>query len=90
MTTETDQELATRLAAETGRLLMELRDEMFADGRSSWEVMDQGDIVGSNHIARQLAIARPGDAVLDEERRDDEPSDQVRGRPLHDGPRFVR
>jgi hypothetical protein len=40
---ETDIELATRLAIETGIGLVNLREQMFADHMPSWQVMDGGD-----------------------------------------------
>ncbi|MFW2336539.1 inositol monophosphatase family protein [Ilumatobacter sp.] len=68
---ETDAELALRLAIETGRRLVSLRDEMFEAGAGSWEVMDTGDAVGHAYIAEQLRVLRPDDAVLDEEGSED-------------------
>lgn len=71
MTTETDAELATRLAVETGRRLVELRDELFSMGAAYWEVMDSGDALGHRFIADELSRLRPDDPVLDEEGRED-------------------
>jgi 3'(2'), 5'-bisphosphate nucleotidase len=68
---ESDGDLAIRLAVETGRRLVAKRDEMFAAGAGSWEVMDTGDAVGHAFIAEQLRRHRPDDAVLDEEAADD-------------------
>ncbi len=68
---ETDAELALRLAVETGRRLVSLRDEMFTAGAGSWEVMDTGDALGHAFIAEQLRTLRPDDAVLDEEGSED-------------------
>jgi len=44
-TPETDAELATRLAVETGRLLVETRRQLFEEGASTWDVKDVGDEV---------------------------------------------
>jgi 3'(2'), 5'-bisphosphate nucleotidase len=68
---ETDVELATRLATETGRQLVELRDRMFAEGAAQWDIKDAGDAVGQKFLAAQLAEHRPDDAVLSEEGKED-------------------
>jgi 3'(2'), 5'-bisphosphate nucleotidase len=69
--TETDAELARRLAVETGHRLLELRESMWTDGAHAWDVMDHGDATGHHFIAHQLLIHRPDDAVLDEEGLED-------------------
>ncbi|MEZ5295846.1 MAG: inositol monophosphatase family protein [Ilumatobacteraceae bacterium] len=71
MTAETDSELATRLAVEAGRQLVDLRDELFSMGAAYWEVMDSGDALGHRFIADELRRHRPDDPVLDEEGRED-------------------
>jgi 3'(2'), 5'-bisphosphate nucleotidase len=68
---ETDAELARRLAIETGRRLVQLREAMWRDGAHSWDVMDHGDATGHNYIAHELRLHRPNDAVLDEEGLED-------------------
>ncbi len=68
---ETDVELATRLATETGRQLVELRHEMFTSGASQWEIKDAGDALGQHFLSTQLAEHRPDDAVLSEEGKED-------------------
>jgi 3'(2'), 5'-bisphosphate nucleotidase len=68
---ETDAELATRLAVETGHRLLALRTQMFASGAGAWDVMDAGDAVAHRYIADQLRALRPDDAVLDEEGSED-------------------
>jgi len=68
---ETDAELSVRLAVEAGRRLVEVRAEMFADHLSYWDVMDTGDMLSHQYIAKELTEHRPGDAVLDEEGRED-------------------
>ena len=64
---ESDAELATRLAVEAGQLLVTLREQLWQDGARPWDVMDQGDLLSHQFIGRQLRLHRPGDAVLDEE-----------------------
>ncbi len=67
---ETDAELATRLAVEAGQLLIELREQMFADGKPPWQVMDNGDLAAHKYLMQQFAAVRPDDAVLSEEGAD--------------------
>lgn len=69
--TETDAELANRLAVEAGRLLVELREGMWRDGAHAWDVMDHGDAAAHRFIAHELRTHRPDDAVLDEEGKED-------------------
>ncbi|MGA9278103.1 inositol monophosphatase family protein [Ilumatobacter sp.] len=64
---ETDAEFASRLAIQTGRLLVELRAAMFAEGASYWDVKDAGDSIAQEFLARELHTHRPDDAVLSEE-----------------------
>ena len=68
---ESDAELATRLAVETGKLLVEAREQLWEDGAHHWDVMDAGDDIGHRYIAKELARLRPDDAVLDEEGKED-------------------
>jgi len=69
--TETDAELANRLAVEAGRLLVEMREAMWRDDAHAWDVMDHGDAAAHQFIARELRTHRPDDAVLDEEGKED-------------------
>ena len=69
--TETDVNLAIRLAVEAGRHLVELRERMWADGAHSWDVMAGGDAASHRFIGEQLRTHRPDDAVLDEEGAED-------------------
>ncbi|MDY7101703.1 MAG: 3'(2'),5'-bisphosphate nucleotidase CysQ [Actinomycetota bacterium] len=69
--TEDDHQLATRIAAETGRLLVELRNDLVRRGVSRWELEDGGDLAAHDLIVELLAEARPDDAVLSEEGVDD-------------------
>ena len=68
---ETDGQLATRLATETGRLLVGARRELFAQGASTWDVKDAGDELAQAFLAKEFATHRPDDAVLSEEGRED-------------------
>jgi 3'(2'), 5'-bisphosphate nucleotidase len=68
---ESDAALATRLAMQTGRRLVELRRHLATDGAPSWLLMDEGDAAGHAFIAAELASARPDDALLSEEGADD-------------------
>ena len=68
---ETDGQLATRLATQTGHLLVEAREKLFAEGASTWDVKDAGDMIAQHFLAKELATHRPDDAVLSEEGRED-------------------
>lgn len=70
-TSETDAQLASRLAIEAGRRLRALRDELFESGAPYWAVMDEGDALGHHYINKELRRLRPDDAVLDEEGLED-------------------
>ena len=63
--TESDVELAVRLAREAGHLLVTLREAMWRDGAHSWDVMDHGDAAAHEFIGRELRLHRPDDAVLE-------------------------
>jgi len=64
-----DHELAARLAAEAGQLLMEVRAEL-ADAPAE-ERKAQGDKRSHDFLMDELRRARPADAVLSEEGVDD-------------------
>ncbi|GAA3200782.1 3'(2'),5'-bisphosphate nucleotidase CysQ [Actinocorallia longicatena] len=66
---EDDHALAARLATEAGDLLLALRAERgFADGKA---LKDAGDLASHEFLMAALATARPDDAVLSEEGKDD-------------------
>jgi 3'(2'), 5'-bisphosphate nucleotidase len=65
--TDDDHRLAGHLAAETGRLLVELRRRLVGGGITYWDLKDAGDLAAHRWIVDQLADLRPGDAVLSEE-----------------------
>ncbi|MDG1784505.1 MAG: 3'(2'),5'-bisphosphate nucleotidase CysQ, partial [Ilumatobacter sp.] len=56
--TETDAQLATRLAVEAGELLVALRAKMFAAGASIWDVRDAGDAAAQQYLAGELHTHR--------------------------------
>jgi 3'(2'), 5'-bisphosphate nucleotidase len=64
---ETDAEFATRLAVQTGHILMDIREPLFQSGASQWEVKDAGDAAAQEFLAHELLEHRPDDAVLSEE-----------------------
>jgi 3'(2'), 5'-bisphosphate nucleotidase len=68
---EPDTTLAIRLAGQAGAILVDLRDRLFADGASPWDVMDTGDAVAQQFLAHELHEHRPDDAVLSEEGLED-------------------
>lgn len=63
----TDQQLAADLAADAGRLLVELR----TSGPTGRDLGDLGDQRANTLLLERLAAERPGDAVLSEESSDD-------------------
>jgi 3'(2'), 5'-bisphosphate nucleotidase len=71
-TTEGDHELASRLARETGVLLVRLRAEMTAAGADGRTLKDEGDRQAHELLMAELDRARPADAVLSEEGKDDQ------------------
>ncbi|MFM8268186.1 MAG: inositol monophosphatase family protein [Ilumatobacteraceae bacterium] len=68
---ETDVELATRLAVEAGRLLVELRTEAATRRLPPWRLMDAGDAASHRFLVDELHRHRPDDPVLSEEGTDD-------------------
>ena len=64
-----DHELAHDIATSAGRLLLRTREEMA--GATDGEIRDKGDQRAHDHIVSRLVAARPDDAVLSEEGKDD-------------------
>ena len=64
---ESDDALAARLAGEAGRLLVDLRARLVAEGVTGRALGDEGDRRSHELLMAALAAARPGDAVLSEE-----------------------
>lgn len=67
---ENDQQLASRVATEAGAMLVELRDELVAEGIHYWDLKDEGDVAGHRYIMSALTAARPDDVILSEEAAD--------------------
>ena len=67
---ETDQQLASRVATDAGAMLVELRDELVAEGIHYWDLKDEGDVAGHRYIMSALTAARPDDVILSEEAAD--------------------
>jgi 3'(2'), 5'-bisphosphate nucleotidase len=65
----TDAALAADLAADAGKLLLEVRDEIGFG--HPWALGDAGDFHANELLLRRLRAERPGDAVLSEEAHDD-------------------
>jgi 3'(2'), 5'-bisphosphate nucleotidase len=71
-TTATDDQLAAGLAERAGRLLLDIRRGIGEDGDSEVKaVRDEGDRRSNDLLLAALADARPDDAVLSEESKDD-------------------
>ena len=67
---ETDQQLASRIATQAGVMLVELRNELAIEGIHYWDLKDEGDIAGHRYIMDALTQARPDDVILSEEAAD--------------------
>lgn len=67
---ETDQQIASRVATEAGAMLVDLRDELVAEGIHYWDLKDEGDVAGHRYIMSALTAARPDDVILSEEAAD--------------------
>lgn len=65
----TDAALAADLAADAGKLLLAVREELGFD--HPWALGDAGDAEANSLLLRRLRAERPGDAVLSEEAEDD-------------------
>ncbi|MDE0495361.1 MAG: 3'(2'),5'-bisphosphate nucleotidase CysQ [Acidimicrobiaceae bacterium] len=66
-----DHRLAADLARRAGELLVKLRARLVAQGAPAAVVRAEGDRQAHDLLARELAEARPADAVLSEEGADD-------------------
>lgn len=75
-----DHELARTLAEEAGRLLLDLRERLAAEGATAAELKAEGDRQANDLILGRLADLRPGDAVLSEEGRGAEGPEGSSGR----------
>jgi 3'(2'), 5'-bisphosphate nucleotidase len=76
-----DAELAAGLVEAAGRLLLQVRADFGpvdgADRARIKQLKDTGDAAGQEFLARELAAARPGDAVLSEEAKDSHDRDDA-------------
>lgn len=68
---ETDHELAGRIAHEAGRMLVTLRLDLLRQGYHYWDLKDEGDVAGHRFIHDAITAARPEDVILSEEAADD-------------------
>jgi 3'(2'), 5'-bisphosphate nucleotidase len=66
-----DHALASRIAAEAGELLVDLRARLTAQGATAGRLKTEGDRAAHDHIMAALGADAPVDAVLSEEGRDD-------------------
>ncbi len=67
-----DHRLASKLAVDAGTHLRQLREtETRSLDWTPWELGDHGDMAAHHYLMDRLAEARPDDAVLSEEGRDD-------------------
>lgn len=62
-----DHRLAARLAADSGRLLLEVR----RGSGDPDDIRKAGDRLSHEYLSAEIARARPGDAILSEEGKDD-------------------
>jgi 3'(2'), 5'-bisphosphate nucleotidase len=51
-------------------MLVELRDDLVAEGIHYWDLKDEGDVAGHRYIMSALTAARPDDVILSEEAAD--------------------
>lgn len=68
---ESDHQLAVRIADDAGRMLVELRADLLSRGIHYWDLKDEGDVAGHRFIAAAIKAARPDDVILSEEAADD-------------------
>ena len=69
--TESDQRLASRIASETGSMLVALRNDLVRSSVSYWDLKDEGDWAAHRFIVEALKSSRPEDVILSEEAADD-------------------
>jgi 3'(2'), 5'-bisphosphate nucleotidase len=71
VTSLTDAELAAAVAEEAGALLRSIRVSLTALGENEKAIGKAGDVQSNELILERLRAARPDDAILSEESRDD-------------------
>jgi len=69
--TQSDHQLASDLAGEVGRVLIELRQRLTDEGVAGRDLKDAGDQAAHDYIMESLTRQRPADAILSEEGADD-------------------
>jgi 3'(2'), 5'-bisphosphate nucleotidase len=69
--TDDDHRLAALLAEEAGSALVDLRARLVSQGAPARQLKDEGDRGSNAILLARLADARPDDAVLSEEAKDD-------------------
>lgn len=68
---ESDQQIASRIARETGNMLVALRNNLANEAVSYWDLKDEGDWAAHRFIIESLRASRPDDVILSEEAADD-------------------
>ena len=66
-----DHAISARIATDTGKLLLDIRERLFAQWADSWTVKDTGDLEAHRFIMNALREHFPDDGILSEEGRDD-------------------
>ena len=66
-----DHAISARIATDTGKLLLDIRERLFAQGADSWTVKDTGDLEAHRFIMSALREHFPDDGILSEEGSDD-------------------
>ena len=66
-----DHAISARIATDTGKLLLDIRERLFAQGADSWTVKDTGDLEAHRFIMSALREHFPDAGIMSEERRDD-------------------
>jgi 3'(2'), 5'-bisphosphate nucleotidase len=69
--TQDDHQLAADLAEEAGHLLVKLRNRLAAEDTPPAVLKAEGDRQAHEFLMERLLAARPGDAILSEEGKDD-------------------
>jgi 3'(2'), 5'-bisphosphate nucleotidase len=69
--TADDHALAAQIATDAGELLLALRSRLHGEGADGKTLKDEGDRQSHEFIMSALAAARPDDAILSEEGKDD-------------------
>ncbi len=67
LVTDDDHKLARRVAVETGRILLEVRERLSAEGVDPKVMKDEGDLAAHNYIQSVFSTERPDDGFLSEE-----------------------